>query len=185
MSTITPRPTMGLGQLGSPDLVFRNRKSRYTISGEFPSGKIPEMFVKFPRRPAINESYELEQSGTFDTVHCDCGESEELKPLYNLCAAVYKFTDGKADEITDVNSPEYLESIKELLGTAVVTMYDGCGVVLEKWTFGKVWPSSINFGDLDHSSSSETIVEITWRYGSCEHEITKVTYPEIYGFKTP
>jgi hypothetical protein len=35
---------------------------------------------------------------------------------------------------------------------------------LEEWTLKRVWPTQINFGELDFSSSECTTIEITWRY---------------------
>jgi hypothetical protein len=48
------------------------------------------------------------------------------------------------------------------LGT--LTMLDGGGVPLEKWSLYDCWPQSVNFGDLDYSSNEESTLELTLRY---------------------
>lgn len=35
---------------------------------------------------------------------------------------------------------------------------------LEEWTLKQVWPVSINFGELDYSSSDCCEIQVTWRY---------------------
>lgn len=43
-------------------------------------------------------------------------------------------------------------------------MYDGCGDLLEKWVFENIWVQSIEFGDLDMSSSEIVVCDMTLRY---------------------
>jgi hypothetical protein len=43
-------------------------------------------------------------------------------------------------------------------------MYDGCGVILEQWQMQHMWPTAVNFGDVDYSSSEESTIELTLRY---------------------
>lgn len=47
---------------------------------------------------------------------------------------------------------------------AELNLYDGCGVRLEQWVFEWVWPESVEFGDLDMSSSEVVTAELTLRY---------------------
>ena len=47
---------------------------------------------------------------------------------------------------------------------ATLELYDGCGEVIETWVFESVWPQSIEFGDLDMSSSELVTCDLTLRY---------------------
>ena len=49
-------------------------------------------------------------------------------------------------------------------GTGVLTLLDGCGFAVEQWNLINCWPKSINFGDLDYSSSDECNIELSLRY---------------------
>lgn len=43
-------------------------------------------------------------------------------------------------------------------------LYDGCGNIVEKWKYENAWPQSVDFGDLDYSSSDVLLCTITLRY---------------------
>lgn len=43
-------------------------------------------------------------------------------------------------------------------------MYDGCGNVMEIWTFENVWPNNIEWGELDMANNEYVTVELTLRY---------------------
>jgi hypothetical protein len=47
---------------------------------------------------------------------------------------------------------------------ALLEMYDGCGTVLETWTFESVWPQAVEFGELDMSSGEVVTCDLTFRY---------------------
>lgn len=49
-------------------------------------------------------------------------------------------------------------------------MLDGCGTVLERWSFEDVWPQSVNFGDLDYSASDESNIDVTFRFSRAKIE---------------
>lgn len=154
MST-TPTP-MGIGSLGN--VTFRNRKYRWTISAEFPSGTLPESFVKLASHPDLSDESQKVVVTTFYEY-----EDSKLKPLWDICSAIYKLAENN-----DIQSPEYAQLIKDLMGTVTLKMYDSCGIKLDEYILKDAWPWSINFGDLDHSSCDETTIEVTWKYGSCE-----------------
>lgn len=48
--------------------------------------------------------------------------------------------------------------------TAVVTLYNGCGVSLESWIYVNAYPAKIDWGDLDMGSNDLTTAEITLRF---------------------
>lgn len=47
---------------------------------------------------------------------------------------------------------------------ARLELYDGCGNVLEKWVYEAIWPQSVEFGDLDMTTSDLVVCELTMRY---------------------
>jgi hypothetical protein len=48
--------------------------------------------------------------------------------------------------------------------TAKLCLYDGCGEVIETWTYENAYPQSINWGTLDMADSNFVTVDITLRY---------------------
>ena len=166
---------MGLGLLGDPNIVFR-RKFRYTISGNFPSGVLPESFVKISSRPS------LDQAGEITTTFY---ETDKAQSIYELIVAQCMLPPF---EYTKTNNYWLKKRQNKRFGDITLKMYDGCGVILEEWHCDGVTVRSVNFGDLDYSSS-ETTVEIDWKYKSCSYKNIipefAPTYPNIYGFKTP
>lgn len=41
---------------------------------------------------------------------------------------------------------------------------------LEQWTLSKVYPSSVNFGELDYSSNETATIEVTWKYKTLQYK---------------
>lgn len=165
----TKKP-MGIGVVGRPDMVFK-RKFRWTfeIQGFCDNEKnvVPEHFVKTAARPnlAIEEteinhlnarmwipgkaSWETMTVTYMDVAH------EQMRTLYNWLATVYDFTDPV--NLTMGNKGDWG-------ATGVLSLYDGCGVLLETWYLENMWPTAINFGELDYASSEEATIELTLRY---------------------
>jgi hypothetical protein len=48
--------------------------------------------------------------------------------------------------------------------TATLEMYDGCGEIIETWVYENIWPQSVEFGDLDMSTSDLVVCDLTLRY---------------------
>lgn len=47
---------------------------------------------------------------------------------------------------------------------AILSLYDGCGNVLEAWKYQNCWPKDIEWGELDMNSVDVLTVKITLRY---------------------
>jgi hypothetical protein len=47
---------------------------------------------------------------------------------------------------------------------AHLEMYDGCGEIMERWTFENIYPQEIEFGDLDMSSSEYLTCDLSLRF---------------------
>ena len=78
-----------------------------------------------------------------------------LNPIFNWLSKIYDPSNGS----------KYNPSCDGFkVQQASLEMYDGCGNVLETWVFESVWPQSIDFGDLDMSSSEVMTCDLTLRY---------------------
>lgn len=163
---------MGLGPLGNPRAIMK-RKYRWTMAISTPCGNIPAWFCKTGGRPHL-EIDEVEinflnavswipgkgkwQPLTF--TYYDVATSE-LSGLFSWLATLYDFTDP-------VNLR--MGEKADYAGTALLTMYDGCGKPMEFWLLNDVFPTSANFGDLDMSSSDFCEIELTLRYSQVRYQ---------------
>ena len=48
--------------------------------------------------------------------------------------------------------------------TAALELLDGCGGILERWTFENIWPNNIEWGELDYSDNAYVVIDLTLRY---------------------
>jgi hypothetical protein len=166
---------MGIGVIGQPDMVFK-RKFRWTFElfGFCANEKntVPEHFVNVASRPNLEiEETEINHLNaktwipgkaswqTITVTYLDVAH-QEMQSLWNWLATVYDFTDPiklRMGERRDWDA------------TGVLSMYDGCGVLLETWEMKRVFPTGINFGDLDYSSSDIATIELTLRYSDVKY----------------
>ena len=166
---------MGLGQLGGSELIFK-RKFRWTFRVENVCGnkKIPESFVKLAARPTM-ETEELEinflnaktwipgkTSWSEITVTYYDVATKENTPLWDWLASIYNFTD-------DVTLQQASRRDR-YSATGILTLFDGCGNELERWTLKDLWPKSVNFGDLDYAANDEMTIELSMRYSRVKYE---------------
>lgn len=169
---------MGIGRLGAPNLILK-RKFRFTLEIYTPCGNIPQHYVKLAARPQLEiDETELNFLNAVTWVpgkgrwqplsvtYLDVPDAE-MAGLYSWIATVYDFT----NPITLTQSEKV-----SWAGTALLTMYDGCGNPLEYWLLGSVWPQSINFGDLDYGDSEVATIDLTLRF-------SEVTYASNCGFR--
>ena len=47
---------------------------------------------------------------------------------------------------------------------ATLTLFDGCGNIIERWIYQAVWPQNIDFQDLDMGNSDYVTCDLTLRY---------------------
>ena len=168
---------MGIGKLGFNNVIFK-RKFRWTfeISGfcNDPSRVVSKNYVKLASRPNLsieeteinflNAKKWIPGKGSWETITVTYYDvaTDENRELYNWLATVYDYTDP-------INLRQASQS-RDYSGKANLTLYDGCGSPLEKWTLGDIWPQAINFGELDYSSSEECTIELTLRYSEVSFE---------------
>lgn len=167
---------MGIGHLGFSNLVFK-RKFRFTfelqdICGG--KGTVPQHYVKVASRPQVDiDEVEINYLNgvtwlpgkakwqTMNVTYIDVA-TDDIAPLYSWLASVYNFTDPVKLQMGSRRT--------DYTATGVLQLYDGCGEILERWTMKDVWPTSINFGDLDYASSDEVTIELTMRYSQVKYE---------------
>lgn len=86
----------------------------------------------------------------------DINSSAGNNPVWEWIKTVYDAQAGKYQPS--------VQTQKGLKRDVTLEMYDGCGNVLETWTYENAWPQQIEFGDLDMGSGEVVMVEITLRY---------------------
>lgn len=165
---------MGIGKLGGSQLIFK-RKFRWTFRVDEICGgqSVEEHFVKIASRPNLsieeteinfqNAKTYIPGKATWETItvtYYDVATIDNA-PLWNWLASVYEFTD-----------PVALKQGSQRVhysGRGTLNLFDGCGNVLETWVLNDMWPTAMNFGELDYSSSEESTIELTLRYASVDY----------------
>lgn len=161
---------MGMGLIGNANMTFK-RKFRWTFSVSGFCGNvrntIPEYFVKVASRP----NFEIEESEinhlnakmwlpgkatwqTMEVTYYDVADSN-MQSLWSWLATMYNFTDP-----IKLNQAEK----RDWDATGTLNMFDGCGTLLESWTLSHMFPTNVNFGDLDYQSSDPAEISLTLRY---------------------
>jgi T4-like virus tail tube protein gp19 len=161
---------MGIGVIGGNDVTFK-RKFRFTfqIVGFCNNVKniVPEYFVKVASRPNLDiEETEINFLNaktwipgkaswqTMTVTYIDAADVN-MQSLWNWLATVYNFTDPIG--LSQGNKIDWN-------ATGILSMYDGCGTLLEQWQLQHMWPQAIDFGDLAYAESDMAEIELTLRF---------------------
>jgi len=178
---------MGIGMLGNT--AFK-RKYRWTFQVENVGGaggfNIGGQYVKSGNRPQIdideteinflNGKTFIPGKATFNEIsftYYDVAvlKDETVNNLLKWINRVYNFEQIGASKEIKATQGSYPDSAGTgYAGTGVLTLLDGCGFAIEKWQLINCWPKSINFGDLDYSSSDECNIELSLRYAFATYE---------------
>ncbi len=140
---------MGLGKLGE-NVTFR-RKPRYSIELQLDQIQLPETTCKIT----------IDHEAKVITTIFYNSPNEEFKELWALLSKWYQFEQQQEPPT------------ESLLGSGKLRRYEFCGsdqYLSELYLVSGIWPTSVNFGDLDHSSSDLATVEVMWRYHTLELE---------------
>ncbi len=166
---------MGIGRLGFDNTVFK-RKFRYTFELFNICGaqRVERWYVKLASRPNLsieeteinflNAKTWIPGKAAWESItvtYIDVANTFDLQPLYNWLAAVYDFSDP-----IQLNQGSRRA---DYTAQAVIRTVDGCGQELEEWVLNDVWPTGVNFGDLDYASSDEVTIELTLRYSDVSY----------------
>ncbi len=68
---------------------------------------------------------------------------------------------------------------------ADVVLYDGCGNVLETWTYMNAYPAKIDWGDLDMGSNEITMVDLTLRFDRAYRVQNQAARGRVGGASSP
>ena len=180
---------MGIGALGGPKLVYK-RKFRWTMAitpnCQKNNKQIPYYFVKLAARPNLsveeteinflNAKTWIPGKGSWETITVTFLDVAGQAPpasdgspggmpndiLFNWLASVYNFSDPVQLQMGSQRA--------DYTATGILTLYDGCGTTLETWTIADLWPTSIQFGELDYTSSDTVDIELTLRYSQVQYK---------------
>jgi hypothetical protein len=83
-------------------------------------------------------------------------------PVFDWLRRIYTLSNNSSNSLTF--NPCQLLGSEFKKDKALLELYDGCGNTLEQWTFENIYPSSIDWGDLDMDSSDIVVVDLTLRY---------------------
>ena len=176
---------MGIGLLGGTELVFK-RKFRWTfgITEICGGGKhVPDSFVKVASRPNLTvEETQIDYlngrtwipgKGAWETIEVTYYDvaTKDNQGLFDWIATVYN--------ITDPICLSQASKRKDYAGRGRLTLWDGCGYSLERWVLNDMWPTAINFGDLDYSSSDVCDIVLTLRYSSAYYKSLCPNYTPV------
>ena len=169
---------MHLNELATnTNLVFK-RKYRWTFEVQWNGKKVGKNFVKLASRPNLTvEETEINYlhgkmyipgKASWETItvtYYDVARSvgNGMTDLYSWLASIYNFQD-QGSKMMQQTTIQGDGNNGGWAGKGTLLMYDGCGTELESWELRGVWPSAVNFGDLDYSSSEEATIELTLRY---------------------
>lgn len=168
---------MGLGSLANSSTYFK-RKYRWSFALTTPCGDVPENLVKISSRPQLNiEETQIDflhgrmwipGKGNWETMTVTYYDivsgSEDVTKLYSWLKTIYEFDNPTFLRQSSVRGSESTGAPRGWGAKATLNLYDGVGTVVETWQLGMVWPTSVNFGDLDYSSSDLVEIELTLRY---------------------
>jgi hypothetical protein len=161
---------MGIGKLG--DVVFR-RKFRWIATIKSKDGKTTHLeptFVKVDKRPVHDSEKECSQSNDFvydckytdrqfTTITIFDASNEGMTTLYHWLATIYDFGTNPQTATKDRGLAE---------ATVHLQLVDGVGTLCESFVLKDCFPTQINFGDLDYSSSDTCEIELTFSYTELE-----------------
>lgn len=175
---------MGIGNLGFSNTVFkRNFRFTFELKDICGGGSVPKHYVKTAGRPNIEiEETELNflngvtwlpGKGRWQSINVSYHDvaTADIAPLYSWLASVYDFTDPINLHMGSRRS--------DYTATGVLSMLDGCGQLLERWTMKDVWPTNINWGELDYESSEISSIELTLRYSQVKYEPICPVFPIV------
>lgn len=147
-----------------------DRESTWGIELHTPSsGSIPKEIISVDKRPTLNiEEKESDEGFHYwepIIVTYKIGDGFDISSIYNWLAKSYQFLQGDAEEVE--------------LGSARLTLHGERGDVVEVWTC-ECYPTSVNFGDMSYSPSSEDVTcELTLScsnvyYQSFTHDVDEI-----------
>lgn len=167
-------PGMGIGRLGSGNLTIKKPfQFEFTITTA--SGVIPAAYVRMASKPKL-QSNEIEipflneisyingrsQWQTMDVQYMDVNDAAAMVPLHNWIASNYNY----ADPSRTMGSRR-----ADYEGTGLMYIYDGCGNIMESWTYNNMFIVNTDFGEVNYDSGNEySKISLTLRYSNVRYQ---------------
>jgi len=164
---------MGLGVVGQRDITFR-RKFRWMftiddivgqelpmlppLKAARPSISIKEMEVRHLDEVVYYPGRQDWKTINLTLYHVQC----QNNPIFDWLKTIYDPTD--AEDPFKYGLSESASEDQFIKRNAGCVLYSGCGEIMEEWTYECVWPTSIDWGELDMESSDIVFVDLTLRY---------------------
>lgn len=162
---------MGLGALAGKSLCFK-RKFRWKFAVP---GKLPDTYVKTANRPTLtitpaevhylNQMMEVPGKGKWSNLTVTYYDVEDAGFEQQLRAYISSTFPINANSVDNMCQQDKLNQYATY---GLLKMLDGCGSILETWTLYDLWPISVNWGDLDYSSSDVATIEVTFSFRHAE-----------------
>lgn len=157
----------GDGGLNDANVCFK-RKNRWLFFIDGVSAQGTPCLPPFKGgRPSINFK-EMEAQHLNETIYFP--GKPEWKPINLSLYDLKKSKNVVIDWIKKIYDPsKFSQNWKPScdgfkIRTCKLELYDGCGNTIEGWTFENVWPQSVEFGELDMSSSEVIMIDLQLRY---------------------
>lgn len=162
---------MGLGALAGKSLCFK-RKFRWKFAID---NVLSDAYVKVANRPTLtvtpaevhylNQMMEVPGKGKWSNLtvtYYDVEDTGFEQQLRAYISSTFPINSGSVDNMCQG------DKLSTYAKTGILQMLDGCGAVIETWTLHNIWPISVNWGDLDYSSSDVATIEITFSFRHAE-----------------
>ena len=141
---------------------------RWIVEYELPGGSFKDL-IRLKDRPSLK----AEEKGKWEAIaitHVDCGENT-MVPLYEYFHKCWSYIEQGKEELPDeLKITINLELLVPERCPSCLSIIHSDMKPIEGWILKKAFPTSINFGDLDYSSSSQIDIEITWKYEETEYK---------------
>lgn len=171
---------MGLGVIGRRDVIFR-RKFRWMfnitdivgqedkntaikmlppLKAARPSISIKEMEVRHLDEVVYYPGRQDWKTINITVYHLQCNNN----PIFDWLRTIYDPIAEDGDPFKYAIAESGGDEANFVKRVAQCVLYDPCGETMETWTYDCVWPTSIDWGELDFESSDIVYVDLTLRY---------------------
>lgn len=160
------RSTMGFDfGLDEPDTCFKRKFRWLLIIPEVSAEGINTLPPLRSARPSLSFK-EMEAQHVSETIYFP--GKPDWKPINLILYDIKKPTHPVFKWIEKLYNPQSGDYKYSCDGfkknRATLEMYDGCGKVIETWIYENVYPSNIEFGELDMQQSEYLTCDLTLRY---------------------